>query len=105
MTFKRPSNKSIQAYLNEFDNRLLKTKHYGTEMSDDILAYRSLKSINFSSYHEELVKAIIPDLQYDIMKDQLKKAFSDASRQIPTKWEDIIKTEEYRIEVYLFADI
>ena len=27
------------------------------------------------------------------MKDQLKKTFSDASRQIPTKSEDIIKTK------------
>ena len=63
-------------------------------MSDDILAHRSLKSINLSSYHEKFVKATIPDLQNDIMKDQLKKAFSDASRQIPAKWEDIIKTEE-----------
>ena len=34
----RPSNVSIQAYLNEFDKRLFKTKYYGTMMSDDILA-------------------------------------------------------------------
>ena len=32
------------------------------------------------------------------MKDQLKKTFSDASRQIPTKSEDIIKTEEAFME-------
>ena len=70
----------IQAYLNEFDKRLFKTKSYGTVTSDDILAYRLLKSANLSGYHEELVKATIPDLQYDIMKDQLKKTFSDASR-------------------------
>ena len=85
---------SIHAYLNEFNKRLFKTKSYGTVMSDDILAYRLLKSTNLSSYHEELVKATILDLQYNIMKDQLKKTFSDASRQIPTKSEDIIKMEE-----------
>ena len=62
MTFKRPSNMSIQAYLNEFDKRLFKTKSYGTVMSDDILAYRLLKSANLSSFHEELVKATILDL-------------------------------------------
>ena len=28
------------------------------------------------------------------MKDQLKKSISDASRQVPTKIEDIIKTED-----------
>ena len=94
MTFKRPSNMPIQAYLNELDKGLFKTKSYGTVMSDDILAYRLPKSANLSGYHEELVKATIPDLQYDIMKDQLKKTFSDASRQIPTKSDEIIKTEE-----------
>ena len=57
MTFKRASNMSIQAYVNEFDKRLFKTKPYGTEMSDDILVYRLLKSVSLSSYHEELVKA------------------------------------------------
>ena len=61
MTFKRPSNMSIQPYLNEFDKRLFKTESYGTVISDDILAYRLLKSANLSSYHEELVKATIPD--------------------------------------------
>ena len=80
MTFKRPSNMSIQPYLNEFDKRLFKTESYGTVISDDILTYRLLKSANLSSYHEELVKATIPDFQYGIMKDQLKKTFSDASR-------------------------
>ena len=46
------------------------------------------------THHEELIKALIQDLQYNIMKDQLKKTFSDASRQVPTKTEAIIKTEE-----------
>ena len=40
------------------------------------------------------MKATIPNLQHNIMKAQLKKAFSDASRQVPTKTEDIIKTVE-----------
>ena len=84
---------SIQTYLNEFDKRLFKTKSYDNVMSDDILAYRLLKSVDLSSYHEELVKAAIPDLQYDIIKDQLKKTLSDASRQIPTKSDEIIETE------------
>ena len=44
MTFKRPSAMSIQAFLNEFDKRLFKTKTYGTAMSDNILACQLLKS-------------------------------------------------------------
>ena len=55
-SFKRPSNMSIQAYLNEFGKKLFKTTCYDTIMSEDILAYRSLKSANLSSYHEELEK-------------------------------------------------
>ena len=63
-------------------------------MSDDILAYQLLNSANLSTHHEELIKATIPDLQYNIMKDQLKKTFYDVSRQFATKTEDITKTEE-----------
>ena len=36
----------------------------------------------------------LPQLQYDLMKDQLKKTFSDSSRHVPTKEEDYVKTEE-----------
>ena len=86
MTFKRPSDVSIQAYLNEFDMRFFKTKSYGTVMSDDILAYRLLQSVNLSTYHEELVKATIPDLQYDIMKMSITRlgTHQTSSQQIKT---------------------
>ena len=57
---------SIQAFLDKFDKRLFKTKTYGTTMSDDILAYQLLKSANLSTDHEELIKATIPDLQYNM---------------------------------------
>ena len=47
----------------------LKTKSDGTVISDDILAYKLLKSANLSSYHEELVKATMPDWQRSIKGD------------------------------------
>ena len=94
MTFKRPSTMSIQAFLNEFDKHLFKTKTYGTTMSYDILAYQLLKSAYLSTHHEELIKATIPDLQYNIMKDQLKKTLSDASRQVPTKQRTLLKLKK-----------
>ena len=62
-------------------------------MSEDALAYRLLKSANLSNHYEQLIKATLPELQYDLMKDQLKKTFSDSSRHVPTK-EDYVKTEE-----------
>ena len=70
---------SIQALLNEFDKRMYKAKSYGTAQSDSVLAYCLLKSANLSNNHEELIKAKIPELKYDLIKDQLKKTFSDAS--------------------------
>ena len=73
LTFKRPSTMSIQVFLNEFNKHLFKTKTYGTTMLDYILAYQLLKSANLSTHHEELIKATIPDLQYNIKKVQLKK--------------------------------
>ena len=97
MPFKRPSTMSIQAFLHEFDKCLFKTKTYSITMSDTILAYQLLKSANLSTHHEELIKATIPDLQYSIIKDHLKKLFQDASRQVQ-QTEDIIKTERTFLE-------
>ena len=70
---KKPSAMSIQAFLDKFDKRLFKTKTYGTTMSDDILVYLLLESANLSTHREELIKATILDLQYNIVIDQLKK--------------------------------
>ena len=93
-TFRRHTSMSVQAFLNEFDKRLYRTKSYSTSQSDDILAFRLLKLAHLSSNHEELIKATIPELKYDLMKDQLKKTFSDASRHVPTKNEEVIKAED-----------
>ena len=92
MTFKRPSTMSIQAFLNEFDKHLFKTKTYGTTMSYDILAYQLIKSAYLSTHHEELIKVLY--LQYNIMNDQLKKTLSDASRQVPTKQRTLLKLKK-----------
>ena len=54
-------------------------------MSEDIPANRLLKSVNLSNERVQLIKAILPELQYDSMKDQLKKTFSDSSRHISIK--------------------
>ena len=84
---------SIQSFLNELEERLFKTKSYGSVTSEDVLAYRLLKSANLSNHHKQLIKATLPELQYDLMKDQLKKTFSNSSRHVPTE-EDYVKTEE-----------
>ena len=93
-TFRRSVIMSIQAFLNEFDKQLYKRKSYGTVQSDDILAYHLLKSANLSNNQEEMIKVTIPKLKYDLMKDQLEKTFTDASRHIPTKNEEVLKADD-----------
>ena len=53
-----------------------------------------LKSANLSNNHKELIKATTPELKYDLIKDQLKKTFSDASRHISTKNKEVMKAED-----------
>ena len=94
-TYKRSGNTSMQEFLNEFMHRYNKTKSFGTTVSDDSLAYRLLKSANLSEQHEQLAKATISDLKFDIMKNQLKKIFGDFSCIPPTSSSDgVIKTEQ-----------
>lgn len=75
--YRRPTEMSISDFINEFERLLNKTKQYGSNMSSDILAYRLLKAANLSEYHEQLTRATIQELNYDVMKSQLKKIFGD----------------------------
>ena len=67
-SFKRPDEMSIDEYINEFERLKSKTESYGSSLSSDVLAYRVLKSVNLSQQHEQLAKATIPELKYDLMK-------------------------------------
>ena len=75
--YRRPTEMTISDFINEFERLLNKIKQYGSNMSSDILAYRLLKAANLSEYHEQLTRATISELNYDIMKTQLKKIFGD----------------------------
>ena len=71
----RHSTLFIPEYINEFEKCLNKVKNYGTEMSDNILAYCLLKNANLKQSKEQLIKAIISDLCYNLMKERLKKTW------------------------------
>ena len=73
----RPDDMSITDFIIEFERLLSKVKSNGTSMSEDILAYRLLKSANVSQHHEELARATVIKLEYGEMKTQLKKIFGD----------------------------
>ena len=76
--FQRPSSMSIKDYIIEFERRLSKTKSLGTNMSEDILAYRVLKSANISEHHQQLARATLSKFDYESMKKQLNKIFGDS---------------------------
>ena len=90
-TFKRPENMKISDYLNQFEKLFNKTKSYGTQMSDNVLAYRLLKSASLPELHEQMVKGTITDLKYDLMKEQLKKMFGES---LPRKDKVTVKSED-----------
>ena len=48
-------------------------------MSENILAYRLLRSANLSEHHQQLVRATISKLDYESMKLQISKNFADQS--------------------------
>ena len=62
----------------EFDKRHNKTKKLGTAMSDDLLAYKLIKSANLSGQDEKVVKATCK-LTYEDVKAKLKSIYGDAS--------------------------
>ena len=84
-TYKRNSSTSVHRsviFLLNLKN-YHKTKSHGTIRSDDLLACRLLKSTKLTIRDEQLVKAAIGALKYDIAKTKLIKSFSDTSN-VPT---------------------
>lgn len=63
-------------------------------MSEDVLAYKLLKSANFLNQQKQLSKTMLPEQQYDLMKDQLNNTLSDSNRYVPIKGDDYIETEK-----------
>ena len=77
-SFRRPSEMPINDYLIKFEKKYHTLKSYGTTMSDDLLAFRLLKSANLSVEDQKLAKGTAK-LEYVPMKDQLKRLFSEST--------------------------
>ena len=90
--FQRPADMSMKDFVIEFERLVSKTRSHGTAMSEDILAYRLLRSANISEHHQQLARATIGELKYDAMKSQLMKIFGDQSSDM-TSHETSIKVE------------
>ena len=81
-TFSRTPSMTVSDYIIEFEHLYNKAKQHKMELPDGVLAYRFLNSANISSHHKQLVRATLPELSYQSIKDQLKKIFSDPTNLV-----------------------
>ena len=77
--FVRPAAMSISDYIIQFEQLHNKAKSHKMEILDGVLAYRLLNSANLSEQHKQLVGATVSEIKYSIMKEQLKKVFTNAA--------------------------
>ena len=93
-TFSRAPSMTVYDYIIEFERLFNKAKQHKMELPDGVLAYWFLNSANISSHHKQSVRATLPELSYQSMKDQLKKIFSDPTNlDSDAKQEQAIKVE------------
>ena len=81
-TFSREPAMTVSDYVIKFESLYNKAKQHKMELPDGVLAYLVLNSANISSHHNQLVRATLPELSYQSMKDQFKKTFSDPTNLV-----------------------
>ena len=74
--YTRGEKVSMSDHITEFERRWNKTKTEGTQLTENVLAYRLLKSSNLPPGKEQLIKATLDEITFATMKTKLKKVFS-----------------------------
>ena len=97
-SFMRKPNTTIQEHIHQFEKLYKKIKDKGTTMSDDLLAYKLLKSVQLSHQDEKIVKGTTGDLTLENMKTQLKKIFPDSGLKPTTIKDDLVPNEINEVE-------
>ena len=67
--YRRPNNLKMKDFITEFEKRWKRTSSQGTALSDNVLAYRLLKSANLNPRKEELLRATVTSMSYKAVKD------------------------------------
>ena len=65
---------STSDYVIKFEQLYFKAKSFYMEILDGVLTYRLFDSANLTNEQKQLVKATVSKMDYQIMKDQLKKS-------------------------------
>ena len=74
--FIRPASMTINDYIIHFERLHNEAKGYKMEIHDGVLTYHLLNNVNISESHKQLIRAILPDLRYTTLKEQLKRVFA-----------------------------
>ena len=77
--FVRPAAMNISDYIIQFEQLYNKAKSHKMEILDGVLADHLLNSANLSEQHKQLVRATVSEMKYSIMKEQLKKVFTNTT--------------------------
>ena len=76
---------STSDYVIKFEQLYFKAKSFYMEILDGVLTYRLFNSANLTNEQKQLVKATVSKMDYQIMKDQLKKVFTSTSTNVDNK--------------------
>ena len=83
--FVRSSGMCMSDHVLKFEHLYFRAKSFHIKLLDGVLAYRLLNSANLTNEQKQLVKATVSKMDYQIMKDQLKKVFTSTSTNVDNK--------------------
>ena len=92
---------SIVDYVIKFEQLYNEAKNYQMEIHDGVLSYRLLNNANLSEADKQLIKATITKMEYNNMKEQLKRVFTNTdSKSLPgiIRNNNIEKQVEFKTE-------
>ena len=83
-----------------------KAKTFHMEIIDDVLTYRLINNANFTKEHKLLVKATVSKMDYQIMKDHLKKVFTSTSTNVYNKTDvDKMMSNQRKMRYFIHQEI
>ena len=95
ITFRRPSDMTIDDYLIEFDQKLMKVKSNSLAIPENILGYFLLKCADLPEAKADMCRATCKDLSYSEMKDAIERVGSVSVEREPEikKGDDVVSPQ------------
>ena len=78
-SIRRDDQQTIADFINQFDSLLTKTKSYGNQMSENLLASKLMTAANLTRSQQHLIKASTEELTYTNVKTIMKRTFGEST--------------------------